>query len=34
MMLFHTVVVCPFRAILPNMVILPQMGAVVKKKVI
>ena len=32
-MIFHTVIVCPFRAIRPNMVILTQMGAVVKKKV-
>ena len=32
-MIFHTVIVCPFRAILPNMVIVTQMGAVVKKKV-
>ena len=31
MMLFHTVIVCPFRAIHPNMVMLPQMGAVVKR---
>ena len=33
-MLIHTVVVCPLVAILPNMVILPQMGAVVKNKVV
>ena len=34
MMIFHTVVVCPFGTIPSNMVILPQMGAVVKMKVI
>ena len=33
MMFIHTVIVCPFAAILPDMVILSQMGAVVKKKV-
>ena len=33
MMIIHTVLVCPSRAILPNMVILSQVGAVVKKKV-
>ena len=29
-MVFHTVVVCPFMAIVPNMDILPQDGAGVK----
>ena len=33
-MIFHTVIVCPFVAILPNMVILPQVGTAVKYKVI
>ena len=30
-MVFHTVVVCPFMAIVPNMDILPQDGAGVKR---
>ena len=30
MMVIHTVIVCPFRVILPYMDILTQMGAVVK----
>ena len=32
-MIFHTVILCLFRAILPNMVILPHMGFAVKWKV-
>ena len=34
MMIFHTVVVCPFMDIRSNMVILAQMGVVVKMKVV
>ena len=33
-MIFHTVVVCPFVAILPNMVILSQDVEAVKRKLI
>ena len=33
MMFFHIVIVCPFVAIIPNMVILSQMETVVKNKV-
>lgn len=33
-MMFHTVIVCPFVTILPNMVILSQIWAAVKHKVI
>jgi len=33
MMVIHTVIVCPFMGIRSNMVILPQMGAAVKGKV-
>ena len=33
-MVLHTVIVCPFVAIIPNMVILSQEGTAVKGKVI
>ena len=34
MMVFHIVIVCPFVAILPDTVILSQLEAVVKTKVV